>query len=173
MVEIEYDKTPVKLTIYDRIAIFVICASFLIFQTIHIVMAIFLITCIILVLIDYYFNNEKFRNKAIKVLNIALIFVILFCIADTILTHLSVNYYQIAIEINPAVVFLWDNLGIVFGEIIRLSLASLFFITMFDRLNCKNKVQSFVAGIIIICSFLLWLLVVIWNSSILYEHLFN
>lgn len=170
---INYDETPIKLTIYDKVIIFVIVVSFLIFLNINIVMAIFLVTSILLVITNYYLNNEKFRNKAIKVLNVVMILTILLAIADTILTHIAVNHYKFAYEGNPIVVFLWAKFGIVLGEIIRiLTLTYILFIIKI-KINGENKLQSYIGGAILLFAFLSWIFVVYWNGTLLYDYLCN
>jgi hypothetical protein len=97
-------------------------------------------------------------------------FTIILAIIDTITTYYMVLYKKIAIEVNPFVIFLWNNFG-VFGEIIRIVMLIGIFSFSYNRLNTGNKRQQLMAIFFILFICLVWFIVVFSNIFQLMQYL--
>lgn len=99
-----------------------------------------------------------------KKVGVYLLWIIFFCfLLDTFLTYYAVHFLKVAGEGNPFVVFLWDNLGLFWGELVRYLLVGGLFILLINRLDSKNQKASRVAFGLIIFVLFVWSLVICNN----------
>lgn len=105
---------------------------------------------------------------AITKAKILLITLFIFAITDTLLTYEAVFFSKVAEEFNPFVRILWDNFGVVLGELIRFSIiGSIFFLIIFKlKSNSPNARKGAIK--------LLWFLNILWGLVVINNiyHLF-
>lgn len=118
-----------------------------------------LISLAIILVTKHYFNNKEAQEKVKRLGGKIFYIVIIMFLLDTISTYYAVFILKVAIEGNPCVVFLWDKLGVIIGEIIRALLFSLAIGVCRYQLKSENIKRRFVAFIVLIFMFLAWLLV--------------
>lgn len=117
-----------------------------------------------------FLRDEKFKKKAIYFGDMIFVALILMFLIDTSSTYYMVLIEKVAIEANPFVVFMWNNFGILFGEIIRLSMGFTVFIFTKKKLRNQNPKVALTAMIMMVIMFFTWVWVLDNNISILYTY---
>jgi hypothetical protein len=158
----------------DEVILIIIMAIFMLLTlNFPLTFAIFLLSFIGMGYIKLFYSKIKTGKKEIDFVLKIWITALIFTIIDTLSTYYMVHIEKMAIEMNPFVVFLWNNFGLVWGEIIRLCFIAFIYLFSYNRLTVGNEKQRFVAKMFIYFIAILWLIVITINLSQLVIYITN
>jgi len=122
-----------------------------------------LLMAFIISLYEYFnkkpINKQKMKSSAKKIMFVVFLLIII----DTISTYYAVHWVGFAYEKNKILLLLWDNFGVIGGEIIRYHLIAFLFIVNFYHLNSNHKKQFLLGYFMPFFYLFLWSFVVINN----------
>lgn len=102
-----------------------------------------------------------------KIIKIIAIFIVVFLLADAIMTFVAVQDLKIAKEGNPCNLLMWQLLGYPLGESLRIILAIGAGLFLYSR---AKKMKPLPAFLIMIFVLAVVMFVVYNNASILFEY---
>jgi hypothetical protein len=154
----------------EWIAIVVFAVSMLITLNYPLCAPLTLITILLLLIGEHFLINEQFRKKTVKISRWLFILLLILFITDALSTYYMVLIEKVAYEGNPIVVWLWDNCGVILGEIIRISVALSMFSLVFYKLNPSKPKQSLLAVLVLFFMIFAWIITDYNNLSLLFEY---
>lgn len=163
----------VKVTKGEWFVIILYSTVMIIYQNAVLATYLALISLAIILLTKYYFNNREEQERVKRLGNKIFYIVIIMFLLDTLSTYYAVFILKIAVEGNPCVIYLWDKLGVIIGEIIRALLFSLAIGVCRYQLKSENIKKRFVAFVALSFMFLAWIAVLINNIYQLGTYLFQ
>jgi len=136
---------------------------FIIFLDYRIAFPMTIIFIFIITMIDRFIKNVKLQKKVKLWANWLLVSMGILAIIDTATTYYAVHIKKFATEINPIVIGLWDNYGLISGEAIRLSLIILMTFIIYKNVNSNHNGKLLAGFFLLLFLNTLWAFVSISN----------